>query len=611
MRHSALRALLTAFLVAIAAPAAVAGTISAELDRAAGTLGESFLLTVSIAGSRDSDLEVPDVAGLVLRRQGVSQQTTIVNGRIQMEVHVTFAIYPQQAGEFTIPSLTIQLDGQKESSLPLTLRVDATGTAQGGAAGQGSGAAGQGSGSASGTAAAAQAAADTGGVFLERECTTASPLVGQQIPCVVRIYHRGNLNGGQRLNQSSADFRRFNVDGEKRYQKIVSGQRYAVIELKEIVVPTRAGALDLPPYALDAHVLVANRRGNPFEKFLDRFGGGGFNFDMGFTEEKQITVQTAPTPFEVRALPDAGKPAAFNGLVGDFKLSVSVSKSSIAAGETVTITITIVGDGILDQVDQLPLSLEQIGRVYPDKPEYTEQVSGDSGIHSSKTFKFALVPSKAGKYELGDVNLPIYNPKLEQYVTLNAPLGPLIVDPGKAEEKPLVVGSQGPDVPNRSDVKVLAQDLLGPHAPALLDRNDELTPGALGALAGSGAGSMLLSLALVGAGRLRRRRGASPERERRSKALTTYREQKGKTPTEAYRAFRSYLGDKLGLAGAALTSRDVLDQLGKLGLAEDGLRRAKSLVERFDQAEFSGTFGGNADALGRELDELVQEIEKR
>src|SRR5262249_37297271 len=160
---------------------------------------------------------------------------------------------------------------------------------------------------------------------------------GQQVVCTMRVYHQGNLNGGQRLSGSSPDFRRFNVEGEKRYQKSVNGQRYAVIELREIVVPMRPGNLELPPYSLDARILVWNRRGGALNKFLDHFGGA-FNFDMGFTEEKAVTIASEPQTFTVESLPEKGKPQDFTGLVGDFMLTARAGKTTVPAGETVTIT---------------------------------------------------------------------------------------------------------------------------------------------------------------------------------------------------------------------------------------------------------------------------------
>ncbi len=614
--------------LSLLAPAARAGTMTAELDRTEGALGESFLLTLTIEGSRDSDLDVPSVTGLVLRQQGVSQSTTITNGQMVSELHVTYGIYPQKAGDFTLPSFAMELDGKKEATLPLRLRVVPMGgqspgnQAQNPAAPQGPGPQGQGQGQApQGSGSAAGKNQDTGGVFIERECANVAPLVGQQVMCTMRVYHRGNLNGGQRLNQSSADFRRFNVEGEKRYQKVVSGQRYAVIELREIVVPLRPGKLELPAYALDARVLTWNRRSNPFNKFFDNFGGGVFNFDMNFTEEKQVTIKSETQILDVHPLPDEGKPQNFAGLVGDFHLNAAASKAKVLTGETVTITITVSGEGILDQVDQLPLNLEKYGRVYPDKPEYNEQIEGENGIRSTKTFKYALVPSAAGQFDLGSVDLPVFNPKINQYVTLQAKLGPLIVEPGKAEEKPLVVGSQGPLAPGREDVKELGQDLVGPHDGAQLLADQQFGRTDLIALTGAGGGSLLLSFGLLGLdGLRRRRRAADPSLARRSAAFRTYRGQIAQAAstggpagvTLAHKAFRNYVGDKFGLKGGALTSGEILARLGTLALPPESLAQAQRLIGQMEAAEFGGSDAGtDAGQLAQSLDALIGEVEKR
>lgn len=598
------------FIVATAATPAAAGTLTAELDRTEGALGESFLLTLSIEGSRDSDLEVPDVANLVIRQQGVTQSTVNNNGQISSELHVSFGVYPQKAGDFTIPSFKMGLDGKTEATLPLVLHVLPMASNKPSA--QGGGAAQQGSGSA-----AKDKDQDTGGVFIERECANATPLVGQQVMCVMRIYHRGNLNGGARVNQSSADFRRFNVEGEKRYQKIVKNQRYNVIELREIVVPLRPGKMDLPPYALDARILTWNKRGNPFNKFFDNFGGV-FN---NFSEEKQVTIKSDAQTFDVLPLPDAGKPANFSGLVGNFQMTANASKPKVLTGETVTITITISGEGVLDQVDQFPLNLEKYGRVYPDKPEYNEQIEGGIGIHSTKTFRFALVPNQAGQFDLGSVTLPVFNPKINQYVTLEAKLGPLIVDPGKAEEKPLVVGNQAALAPGRADVKELGQDLIGPHDTALLSTDQQFGRTELLALTGAGGGSLLLSFAFLGFAQVRhRRRAADPSIARKSAAYRTYKDQLARASTSsgpaaitlAHKVFRNYIGDKFGLQGSALSSREILTRLETLDLSPENLVRARQLIGQMEAVEFGGSAAGtDPKALTANLDALVNEVEKQ
>jgi hypothetical protein len=625
-----LRAALTAAFVFVAtlsaAPSARAGTISAELNRTEGEIGESFALTVFVEGNLDGEVQIPEVTGLIIRRTGYKQSINIVNGQTYPEISLIFSIHPQQSGTFSIPGISATIDGKKESTVPLALSIKAAGQsssnpqAQAPQSGKGSqqrqqpGAGGK------------RPHEDTGGIFIERECATDTPYVGEQVVCAVRVHHRDNLVGGQRMSQNSADVRRFNAEGERRYARVINGQRYGVIELREILVAKKSGDLDVPPFALQARVLTWSRRNNPLDKFFDNFGGGAFNFDFNFTEEKDVTIKSEPQILKVKPLPEDGKPAGFNGIVGQYNLTASINKNKLPAGETVTITIELTGEGILDSVPDLKPTVDTLGRVYADKPEYKEEVEANRGIRSSKTFKYALVPSKPGEYQLGVIEVPVFNPKLNQYTVLRSDLGTLIVEPGAAEEKPVVVGvlPVTPDA-TKQDVKVLGQDLLAPHRNLDLRASHELTGRDWAVLAALGGSPMAMALGLMGAGLVRARRGSNPAQQKRARALRSCVDAmrigvehcaQGRADaglSQAHRAFRAYLGDKLDLAGGALTSREVDAQLQRIGFGTESRLKLADLLARFEKVEFGGRAPA-ADEAARwihELAALVQEIDPK
>lgn len=612
----------------LAGSTALAGSITAELNRTEGELGEAFILTVSIEGVRDADPEAPQVPGLVVRQQGVSESTMFNNGHRVSELQVSYAVYPQQAGDFTIPSFKVQVDGKQEASLPLKLKVRPAGQAANGAPatngqpsqGQPQGAPGQ---TQAGKPAAKSKVQDTGGVFLERECDKTSPYVGQQVVCTVRVFHRGNLNGGQRIMESTPEFRRFNLEGEKRSQRLVNGQRYAVIELKEIIVPTKPGRLELPPYTIDARVLTWSKKNNPLDKFFDNFGGGVFNFDLAFTEEKNVTVKSDATPFDVRPLPEAGRPPGFGGLVGAYQMQTAVSRRQLPAGETLTVTVTVSGDGLTDVLADPTLPFGQLGKVYADKPEYKEETSPTTGIHSKKTFKVALVPANPGTFSLGKVEVPTFDPKKGSYVTLSADLGQIIVDPGKAEEKSVVIGKAAAGETAKETVKELGKDLLGLHRNADLTAQQTITKSFSLFLFLFGIAPSSLAFLALGWLTYRSRRGYDVAGQRRAQALRRYREAAGKALTEidaghiepglglAYRAFKDYLGDKVNLHGSSLAAREVDTLLGRLGATAELKQHAMTLVSQLESVEFGGRLPAQTQAgtLVKELTEVVGGLE--
>ena len=609
------------FLALMQAPLALAGSISAELSPTDGALGDTFVLTVMLEGSKRSDPVIPNVDGLQFQQQGVSQSMSIVNGQSTSQLQLTVLVLPERAGDFTIPSITAELDGQKVATLPLKLKVRAAGAQGGGAQAQRGGTANPNANA--GAKGASGGAAEGTGVFIERECDATSVYIGQQVTCTMRLYHRGNLNGGQRVSQSSADFRRFNIDGEKRYQKVVNGQRYGVIELKELVVPTKAGNLDLPPYSIEARVLVWTKQNNPLDKFFDKFGGGVFNFDLNFTEERAVTVASEPQRFQVKPLPDAGKPRNFGGLVGLFHLDANLSKAKIAAGDTVTITITIEGNGLTDTLGDIGPTLTNIGKVYPDKPEYLEQITAENGIVSKKVYKYAVVPSRAGQYDLGAIEVPSFNPKLNQYVTLKADLGRLIVDPAQAEQHPAPAGPTLPAAVAKEDVKAIGNDLVDLHRGTNLSSQQTITSAdkiIFGIVAASPIASALLALGLF----IFRNREQDPLAQRRSRAYRSYRDGMSKVQVdlaaghvtsalaEAHKVLRTYLGDRLGTQGGSLTAREIESILDKLGADVETRSSLSNVVEGLERLEFGGKAPApeHANELLATLDKVIVGLEK-
>ena len=267
-----------------------------------------------------------------------------------------------------------------------------------------------------------------------------------------------------------------------------------------------------------------------------------------------------------------------------------------------------------------------LGKVYNDKPEYKEEVVPERGILSSKIFKYALVPKTPGEYELGVIEIPVFNPKLGQYAFLRSELGKLIVEPGVAEEKPVVVGaSPAPAGASKEDVKVLGQDLLGPHRNLNLMVSHELTVFDWVLLGGIGGVPLAAAFSSFAAGLVRHRRVSNPNLQRRAKARkfcldalhrASLQCSEGNSElgiSAADRAFREFLGDKLGQTGAAFTPRDVDAQLTLLGLSTEARQKVSELQAKFEKVAFGGRapVPDEAQQWIKDLQLLVEEIDRK
>ncbi len=91
--------------------AAGAASLTAALDRDTITLGEQATLSLTIEGGQSKNVQTPHVPGLQFSQTGTSQNVSFINGAMSSTFTVTFSVTPRQAGEFTIPALTADVNG--------------------------------------------------------------------------------------------------------------------------------------------------------------------------------------------------------------------------------------------------------------------------------------------------------------------------------------------------------------------------------------------------------------------------------------------------------------------------------------------------------------------
>ena len=103
--------------------AATAASFTASLDRDTITLGEQATLSLAIEGSQSPHVPTPGVPGLEITQTGTSQNVSFVNGAMSSTFTITFSVAARQPGEFTIPSLTAEVNGQSFATEPLKLTV--------------------------------------------------------------------------------------------------------------------------------------------------------------------------------------------------------------------------------------------------------------------------------------------------------------------------------------------------------------------------------------------------------------------------------------------------------------------------------------------------------
>jgi len=132
------------------------------------------------------------------------------------------------------------------------------------------------------------------------------------------------------------------------------------------------------------------------------------------------SVESAPLTLSVRPLPDAGRPADFDGPVArDLRIEYELGASSARAGAALPVSIVVTGSGNLSLWPVPRATWPATVRVYQEGTEGSPRLVG-SRIGGSKRFRFGIVPDSAGSLALPALDYAYFDPAGGSYRTAHA-----------------------------------------------------------------------------------------------------------------------------------------------------------------------------------------------
>ena len=419
----ALKTLMVLFVVTLLAGSAGAASFTASLDRDAITLGESTTLALAFEGAQPNNLPMPTVSGLQITQTGTSQSVNIVNGAMSSTVTVSFSVKPQRPGEFTIPALTANVNGQQLSSAPLKLIVSKASAPSANAVKSGSEVA-----------------------FLKFTFPKNKIYVGQSVVAQLELCLRDDVQNFGNFQLSPLSANGFSagkiVEGQKRRVQI--GNRvYTIVPILIPLTAVKSGVLNLGPYNASAIIVLPgqNQGGDPF--FRQFFNQG---------EQKQVALATEPLSIESLPLPKPNQPANFTGAVGPFELAATAGPTTVTVGDPITVRVQISGRGSLDSV---ALPVQDAWKNFKTYPPTTKLENTDQfGFQGMKTFEQIISPLNNDVRELPALSFSYFNPEDGQYHTLTQPAVPLTVQTAGTTLMPQMAATKS------SNEEKPAQDIL-------------------------------------------------------------------------------------------------------------------------------------------------------
>lgn len=415
--------LILIIVMVLGASVANASDVEVRLSSREAFVGSPLVLQIEVSDSEQRIApELPEIDGVKIQPLGEPSQrsqVTIINGRYNEKTSVTyyFRLTPSREGTFEIPSFTV--DTGDEIHRVESIRFSAT-------------------------------RSETGDLlFVKVRGDREQVFVGQPVELSLEIllkpfddrenrvrlseYAMWKCVDQQATNwgpfhdrlQELADNRQ-RPGGEEVLRKDDDGvsRSYYRYQIDATVYPDRPGQLSLE----DIQIVVnypseLGRRRSPLNGFFSSGGLGGFDEDdllnpfdrLAITRTRPIVADTPVANTRVLPIPEAGRPATYQGAVGQYQMTVTAGQRDVSVGEPIPLEIAIAGTGPMDLVRAPRLSdvksMDESFQV-PNTP-----LAGTTQGRV-KYFETSIRPKKEGVTEIPAIPFSFFDPEQQQFRTV-------------------------------------------------------------------------------------------------------------------------------------------------------------------------------------------------
>jgi hypothetical protein len=385
-------------------------------------LGDRVQLVISVEDAADVTLlELPRVDGLEIgtpigpeRRQSIST----INGRatVRRELLYGIPLRPLRAGEYTLPSFTVEIDGERVPTGAFTL----------------------------------QAVQDMRGEELGLfRITASSQRVVEGQPFSIELVFGWDLAINRRINQAGLVLPWWEslpgvlplaqtaarpgartlalplnssttVDVEEVEPVSEGGRTFRTFRLLRSFTATRSGTLEFPESYLE----------------FGREDGGGF-FGSSRTRAETYFVQAPAFAIEVVALPEEGRPIDFGGAIGTLEVRADAAPRDVDAGESIKLTLSVTGAGNLEFFTAPDVSRD------PRFAGFRSFGKTESKAFDRREVVYDLAPLSSDVSEIPALRLPVYDPAQERYAVLETAPIPIRVRELAGASGLTVAGDEG------------------------------------------------------------------------------------------------------------------------------------------------------------------------
>lgn len=408
----------------------VAGVIHAQKVRIYATADEittddQYQIKVEISDYRGQVgyPQFPPISGF--HAAGTSTQQNFINGRMTIAFARTY--WPKKPGNFKVPAFSYKLNGKTFKSPPMSVKVKkGTGRRQqqqtqrnpfddffkspfddffgGGRRKQ----------QQPKDLKFEKAEAD---YFLSVNLDADSCYVGEQVRGEVVLYIAERDVRKIRVDGASIVEMQQRIKNTGFWQEIIdfkqvpqnrvhlNGKNYVAYTLyRTVLFPIKTGEIAFNDVYLDAKRMYVATNASIFDAFLGKNA-----------RYEPLKIRAGARSLYVKPLPRTDLPNA--SMVGKFKMNAELNTVAIETGGNLELAVNIKGNGNIAMMPEPVLNFPASFNHDAPNIEFNSRKS-ETSYYGDKDFKYYIVPTKGGDYDLGPLKFYYFNPKDERYDSL-------------------------------------------------------------------------------------------------------------------------------------------------------------------------------------------------
>ncbi len=376
---SALRSLGFILLMVLCLPLQAA-ELTAVVDRNTISIDDTLNLDVILQDSTDG--EAPNLSKLrndfdILSSQQ-SSQTQWINGQLSRRKTWRYIIAPKRLGQLEIPAF--EVGGYRSD--PIRIKVEQS---------------------------KSDHLSGKEDLFVDAEISSEQAYVQQQLVFTLRIYTAVHFSDAA-LDPLTIDNALIEAPTETRYNTVVGGRSYQVIERRFAVFPQASGELAIPSLNFQAYVDGSRR------SLLDRG-----RLVRKRSPSKTVTVKGPRSDF----------PGTTWLPAQDLRIEEQWSQppEQLTVGDSITRNLIIEAEGLLaDQLPPLPLADVPGLKAYPDRA-HTDNENQQLPVIGRRSQSIAYIADQPGRYTLPAIRLPWWDTTADQLRWAEVPAREIVVKP--------------------------------------------------------------------------------------------------------------------------------------------------------------------------------------